>query len=422
MARPDVARAPSCDDGIESDLVPVDEALKRIDELVRPLEDVEQIPVRDGLDRVLAAAVVSPFDVPSHTNSAMDGYALRGEDLAPESVTELALLGTAWAGRPWTGAVAAGQCVRIFTGAAMPAGTDTVVMQEHAESDGVTVAVAGGQRRGQNVRQAGEDIRAGATVLEPGRRLTPADLGVIASLGVGEIRVVRRPRVAFFSNGDELRSLGQPLGPGDIYDSNRYTLHAMLTRAGCELLDLGVVGDDPGAIEEAFRRGAGMADMLVTSAGASVGEADYVKQTLDRVGEVSFWKLAMKPGRPLAFGRVGKAWFFGLPGNPVSVMVTFSQFVTPALRRLAGERSWRPLRMRARTTSALRKKAGRTEFQRGVLEAGADGDLTVTSTGGQGSGILSSMSRANCFIILPVDSDRVAAGDWVTVEPFAGLL
>ncbi|HCX88875.1 MAG TPA: molybdopterin molybdenumtransferase MoeA [Gammaproteobacteria bacterium] len=309
-----------------------------------------------------------------------------------------------------------------MTGAVMPEGADTVVMQEHVERRGDEIRVADGQRQGQHIRYAGEDLAEGATALYSGRRLLAADIGMVASLGVGELPVLRRPRVAFFSNGDELRSIGQPLELGDVYDSNRYTLYGMLSRAGTVFNDLGVVSDDRDQIKNTFLRAADIADVVITSAGASVGDADYVKDVLDEISQVSFWKIAMKPGRPLSFGRIGESLFFGLPGNPVSVMVTFYQFVLPALRRLSGETTWQPLRLQARALDRLKKRPGRTEFQRGLLSQDETGALVVSTTGEQGSGILSSMSQANCFVILPMDSVGAQPGDTVMVEPFSGLV
>ncbi len=414
-----VTRQPSCDDPTDPALLSVDGALKRIAETVSPISDVEVVALRQGLDRILAADVHSPIEVPNHTNSAMDGYALRFADLAK---TPLQMIGTAWAGRAFNGSVGPGESVRIMTGAVLPDGADTVVMQEHVERDGDVIRVAGSQREGQHVRHAGEDLARGGTALRAGRRLLAADIGMVASLGVGELPVLRRPQVAFFSNGDELRSIGQPLALGEVYDSNRYTLHGMLTRAGVTFNDLGVVPDDREQIQNTFLRAASMADVVITSAGASVGDADYVKEVLDEIGEVNFWKIAMKPGRPLSFGRIGDSLFFGLPGNPVSVMVTFYQFVLPALKRLSGEIAWQPLRLRARTIDRLKKRPGRTEFQRAVLSQDESGALVVSTTGEQGSGILSSMSQANCFVILPLESAGAQPGDAVIVEPFAGLV
>lgn len=422
MTRTEISPAPSCADDAEPGLLPVDEALARIRAAVSGPVDREQVAVRAALGRVLARDIRSAMDVPMHTNSAVDGYAFAAASLPDSGVAELKVVGTAWAGRAHGGAIGAGQCARIMTGGMLPDGADTVEMQEAVERDGDTVRIAAPVKRGSNVRHAGEDMKAGDTALPAGRRVTPADLGVIASLGIGEVSVWRRPRVAFFSNGDELRSIGQPLARGEVYDSNRYTLYGMLTRMSVDFIDLGVVPDDPGAIREAFVSGARAADMLVTTAGASVGEADFIKATLDELGEINFWKMAMKPGRPLAFGRVGDTPFFGLPGNPVAVMVTFYQFVRPALLKMAGEVEKPRYRFRARVKGRLRKKPGRAEYQRGHLTQSADGSLEVSSTGDQGSGILTSMSGSDCFIILDTDSAGAEEGEYVIVEPFAGLV
>lgn len=416
-----VVADPSCMDDFDPKSLSVEQALERIRDMVAPVEGVESVALRHALGRVLAAPVTSPIDVPAHDNSAMDGYAVRARDGAPG--TTLKVIGTAWAGRPFEGEPEPGECVRIMTGAVMPQGADAVLIQEDTERSGDSaIRCAEWPRPGDNVRAAGEDLPRGAVALEAGQRLGAAELGLLASLGQAEARVHRRVRVAFFSTGDELRPLGEPLAPGCIYDSNRHTLFAMLSELGVETLDLGIVRDTREEVERAFGEAAAMADVIVTSGGVSVGEADFVKETLERVGRVNFWKIAMKPGRPLAFGRVGGAFFFGLPGNPVSVMVTFLQFVQPALRRMMGERDLaRPARFRVRCASKLRKRPGRMEFQRGYLEYdAADGRLVVRSTGEQGSGILSSMNRANCFIVLPLESDGVSPGMEVEVEPFAG--
>jgi len=410
---------PSCDDVYDPALMSVKAAGERITSMVVPLSDIERVPVREALGRVLAADLKSPVNVPNHTNSAMDGYAVRANDLQQPV---LSVIGTAWAGCAFNGTVEKGQCVRIMTGAVMPEGSDTVIVQEQVERNGNTIRFTTGQKPEQHIRHSGEDLTAGSIALTGGERLFPAEIGLVASLGIGELGVVRQPRVAFFSTGDELRSIGEPLALGEIYDSNRYTLHGMLTRAGTNFIDLGVVPDDRNQLRETFVRAASMADVVIASAGASVGDADYVYEVLNEIGQVNFWKIAMKPGRPLSVGKIAGAIFFGLPGNPVSVMVTFYQFVLPALRRLAGEKSASPMRVFARTTKHLKKKPGRTEFLRGVLSHHEDGELTVTSTGDQGSGILSSMSRANCFIILEAESQGAAVGDVVTVEPFSGLI
>ena len=387
------------------------------------MREPEAVPVREALGRVLAADVVSKVNVPSHTNSAMDGYALRAADLFPDAETRLDVVGVAAAGRPFDGVVAAGQCTRILTGAPLPEGADTVVMQERVTRTDDTAIVAPGQTPGQHVRQAGEDIARGDVALAAGALVMPAELGMLASVGASQVSVCRRPRVAFFSTGDELRNVGEPLETGQIYDSNRYTIHGMLTRIGVETIDMGVVRDDPADIESAFARAAAEADAVVTSGGVSVGDADYVKNMLEKTGSVGFWKVAIKPGRPLAFGRIGDALFFGLPGNPVSAMVTFYQLVQPALRAMAGmPGNALPLTVTAVCGEALRKKQGRREFQRGVLTTDRDGRLVVRRAGHQGSGVLSSMSAANCFIVLPEDSGPVSAGDVVTVQPFSAFV
>ncbi len=418
----DILPQPSCADARDPGSLSVDEARRRILEQIAPIAFSQRLALREALGRTLAEAVVSPANVPSHTNSAMDGYALAGASLSSRGTTELALAGEALAGHPFRVEAGPDQCVRIMTGAPMPAGTDTVVMQEQAAESGGRVRFAAGQRPGQNVRQAGEDIAAGDAVFESGRTLTPADLGLLASLGIAEVAVRRRPRVAFFSTGDELRSVGQVLGEGEVYDSNRYTLHGMLTRLGVDVLDLGVVRDDPDLLEAALRRAAADADVVITSGGVSVGEADYVRGLLTRIGRVSFWKIAMKPGRPLTFGHVENALFFGLPGNPVAVMVTFYQFARPALVKLMTGREEPPLLFPAECVSRLRKRPGRTEFPRGVLGRGADGGLTVELAGRQGSGVLRSMSLADCFMVLPEEQGDLEPGDRVLVQPFAGLI
>jgi molybdopterin molybdotransferase len=309
-----------------------------------------------------------------------------------------------------------------MTGAPVPAGADTVVMQEQVRRKGDIAFIGAGHKPGQNVRMAGEDLKAGDEALQAGALLRPAHLGLIASLGIGEVRVRRRPRVAFFSTGDELASIGQPLGPGQIYDSNRYTIYGMLRRLGVEVVDLGVVRDRREDLEQAFQLAAAQADAIITSGGVSVGEADFVTETLDKIGEVGFWTVAIKPGRPIAFGRVNGKLFFGLPGNPVSVMVTFYQLVQPALAILAGQATPAvPMRVTAVLESRLKKKPGRREFQRGVLSTGPDGGYWVAAAGRQGSGILRSMAHANCFIVLPEEAGTTEPGTEVLVQPFQGL-
>lgn len=400
----------------------LEEARSRIIASIAPVSERETVPVPGALGRVLAQPVRSTIDVPAHRNSAMDGYALAGADLPAQGAASFAVTGVSWAGRPYAGEVARGHCVRIMTGAVLPEGTDTVVMQEHVRLQDGAVWIEAGHRPGQHVRPPGEDIRSGQVVLEAGVELRPAHLGLLASLGLGTVDVLRRPRVAIFSTGDELRPPGAVLGTGQIYDSNRSSLQGMLQRLGMEVVDLGIVADTREDTLRAFEAAAACADAIVSSGGVSVGEADYVTETLQRHGQVGFWKVAMKPGKPIAFGRFGRACFFGLPGNPVSVMVTFYQVVRPALVALSGAQDTDPpIMVRAVCTSRLRKKPGRLEFQRGVLERSASGGYTVRSTGHQGAGVLRSMGEANCFIVVPLEQGDVEPGTAVDVQPFVGL-
>ena len=415
-------RQASCEDDHDPASLPPAAALKRIIDAITPIAATEKIKIREALGRVLAADIISPINVPPCVNSAMDGYAVLGSDLPETGVRELQVAGTAYAGSPFKQMVMPGQCVRIMTGAVMPYGTDTVIMQEHVDIQGNNIRIGTETKPGANVRAAGEDVATGEKVLDRGRTLTPADIGLIASLGNGEVNVTRRLRVAFFSTGDELRSIGDTLEDGQIYDSNRYTLYGMLARLGVEILDMGVIEDNRDTLRQAFEQAAATADVLITTGGVSVGEADYVKEVLESAGSVDFWKIAIKPGRPLAFGRIRDTWFFGLPGNPVSVMVTFYQFVQPALRHLMGARQSETITLRVPCISKLKKRPGRVEYQRGILERDANGQPIVRKTGAQGSGILSSMSQSNCFIILPMESGNVEPGAIVEVQPFFGLV
>jgi len=403
--------------------MPVERAREHIRAFLSPVTAVERLNIRAALGRILAEDVISPVNVPQHDNSAMDGYAVRFSDLNADAESKLKIIGTSFAGKPFQGTAGRGQAVRIMTGAVIPAGTDTVIQQEKAKAAGDYVAVMPVPKKGTNTRSAGEDLRAGEPALKRGHPVQPAEIGMMASLGIGEVAVYRKLRVAFFSTGDELVAIGQPLGPGQIYDSNRYTIYGLLVRLGCEVLDMGVIRDTPRDVEHAFREAAQVADVVITSGGVSVGEADYVKQILDRLGEVLFWKIAMKPGRPLAYGRIGNAHFFGLPGNPVAVMVTFYQFVRDALLHLQGRTTSTPLpTQKVVCTSPIKKAPGRTEFQRGILSQDAEGRWSVRTTGDQGSGILSSMSQANCFIILPAEQGNTPAGATVDVQLLEGLI
>jgi molybdopterin molybdotransferase len=395
--------------------------------LVEPVADTETVGVFQALDRVLAADVVSPISVPPHDNSAMDGYALASADLATDRPTVLTAVGTAYAGTAWNGPVAAGQCVKIMTGAIMPAGLDTVVPVEFVQVEQDRVCVPPGVvRAGDNRRLLGEDLMQGQPALRRGDRLGPAALGLIASLGLATVSVYRRLKVAYFSTGDEILSLGEAPREGAVYDSNRYTVFGLLTRLGVEVIDLGVVQDEPAALEAAFRQAAAQADAIVTSGGVSMGEADHTKAMMRQLGDVACWRIAMRPGRPMAVGRLSQgqhpAVLFGLPGNPVAVMVTFLAFVRPALLQMMGARTPAPPLLKAHSLEALRKKPGRTEYQRGVVSTGPDGRLQVRTTGNQGSGVLRSMVEANGLIVLHHDQGNVSVGDAVDVMVFDGVI
>lgn len=419
MLNNEIKTQASCADDFDSESISVESARQKILEKISPISTTEVRTLHQSLNRVLAQDIVSNLNVPGHTNSAMDGYALSGDELPDAIPRQYEVIGTAYAGKPFKEPCNAGQCVRIMTGAAMPAGTDTVVMQEHSEKISDTkIRLAAGHRKGQNVRQAGEDIAAGCIVLKKGHHVQAADLGVIASIGIAEINVFRQPRIAFFSTGDELRSIGETLDIGDIYDSNRYSLHGMLSQLNVEIIDLGVVRDEQSDLRVAFETAASKADLVITTGGVSVGEADFVKGIVEEMGKIHIWKIAMKPGRPVTFGELDEAVFFGLPGNPVSVMTTFYQFVLPAIQQLSGQGARAPLTFEVLSDSELRKRPGRFECQRGILSRNETGQLTVCATGKQGSGILTSMSLANCFILLDENCDGIGAGDLVTVQPF----
>jgi molybdopterin molybdotransferase len=391
-------------------------------ELVQPVDEVEQVPVADALDRILAQDVISPLSVPPHDNSAMDGFAFAGSQLRAGQALSLQVAGAALAGKAWQGDVGPGQCLKIMTGAILPAGLDTVAPQELVQVDGqgrVTIP-ADLLRPGENRRLKGEDLREGEAALRRGTRLSPAACGMLASLGLPSVAVCRRLRVAYFSTGDEILSLGEAPREGAVYDSNRYTTAGLLKRLGCEVIDMGVVRDDPALLEAAFREAAGQADAIITSGGVSVGEADYTKAMMKKLGDVAFWRIAMRPGRPMAVGRIGRSVLFGLPGNPVAVMVTFLAFVRPALLRMMGATAEHPPVLKARSVAPIRKKAGRTEYQRGIVSNGPGGALQVRLTGNQGSGVLSSMVQANALVVLHHEQGNVGAGDEVAVMMLEG--
>jgi molybdopterin molybdotransferase len=426
----------SCLAGYDPESLPVTAAQAIVRQWATPVDAIEQVALRAALDRVLAQNVISPINVPAHDNSAMDGYAFNGAALEHDGSVVLRVAGVALAGQQYNGAVCTGECIRVTTGAVLPDGCDTVVPQElvkveHSAGAGAIAFAAQGLKRGANCRRAGEDLSVGCAALLAGRVLRPSDLGLMASLGIAEVPVRRRLRVAFFSTGDELRSVGQPLDPGCVYDSNRYTLYGMLKRLNVDIVDLGVVRDDRAALEAALRVAAASADVVLTSGGVSVGEADYTREMMSALGDVAFWKIAMRPGRPLAFGRIWSgphigegrsALFFGLPGNPVAVMVTFYQIARDALIAMSGATPHPLPLIRATTREAIGKRPGRTEYQRGIAHRLDDGRYEVTLTGAQGSGVLRSMSDANCFVVLHHDDNAVEPGGTVDILPFDGLM
>lgn len=415
---------PNCMDEFDPNSLTVDEALARINQSVVPKVESDKVALADCLDRILANDVLSTMNVPPYINSAMDGYALNGDDLPADGDKSFPIEGTVFAGAPLDRPISRNHCARIMTGAKMPDGTDTVIMQEHVRIDETnnSIVVDSSHKPGQNVRQAGEDIKENDIVLNKGIRLGAAQIGLLASLGVSQVNIYKRLTIACFSTGDELVPLKQKLKPGQIYDSNRYTLLAMLQRFGANIIDLGVIKDNRDDIEQAFKEAANKADVLITTGGVSVGDADYVKETLDKLGNINFWKIAMKPGRPLAYGKLNNCHFFGLPGNPVSTMVTFYQFVLPAIKKLQGESISEEITLPLRCTTPIRKNPGRVEYQRGIITRDTNGELVVQSTGGQGSHMLSSMAKANCFIILPMDCNSIEAGEIVEVQPFSGII
>lgn len=411
-----LANHPSCADDYDPNAMSVTQARQYIQQFLSPVQETEIIAIKHAFGRTLAAPIISEINVPGHHNSAMDGFAFRHADAAQP----LKIAGTAFAGNPFTGSLPAGGCIKIMTGAVIPAGADTVVMQEHTATQGDMVTLTKAPPVGANIRLAGEDIAIGQTVLSRGHQIQPADMGLLASLGIAEIQVFRRLKVAFFSTGDELVSVGKPLQTGQIYDSNRYSLWGMLQALGADMHDLGNVADDPEALEKTLLSAAAEHDVVITSGGVSVGEADFMKQLLAKHGQVLFWKINMKPGRPLAYGKIGSSHYFGLPGNPVSTMVTFYQFVQEALKHLMGSSGTPTPAFKVECVTTIKKAPGRTEFQRGILfKDGAD--WKVKTTGEQGSGILSSMSQANCFIVLDEPSGTLEAGTLVEVQPFHGI-
>ena len=421
--RPSLAAIAAELQGYDPQALQVGEVNAFLSRLTEPVTDYESLDLFQSLGRVLAQDLVSPISVPAHDNSAMDGYAFRGTALSPDQVLKLKVVGTALAGVAWRGDLGPKECLKIMTGAVMPNGLDTVAPQELVTLQGEYISIPPGiLRQGDNRRFKGEDLTEGQAALLKGEHISAAALGLVASLGINQVPVYRRLKVAYFSTGDEILSLGEPPREGAVYDRNRYTVFGMLTKLGCEVIDLGVVRDEPALLEAAFAEAAGRCDAIITSGGVSVGEADFTKAMMKKLGDVAFWKIAMRPGRPMAVGRIDNALLFGLPGNPVAVMVTFLAFVRPALLRMMGSIAPSPPFLKAQSLESLRKKPGRTEYQRGIVSNAADGSLTVRTTGNQGSGVLSSMVQANGLIVLHHQQGHVAPGDTVDVMMFDGAI
>jgi len=402
-------------------MLTVSDALERIRMAITAINGEEIITLKTALGRVLAEDVYSAINIPHERNSAMDGYAFISDDAAQIQPFTLQLIGTSWAGKPFQGQLQRGQCVRIFTGAVLPEQADSVIMQEHIQRDGEQIHFPANTKIHQNVRAIGEDVAQDSLLCVQGKKLTAVDLALLATAGVGTVNVYRTVNIAIFSTGDELAALGHPLSTGQIYDSNRYLLIGLLNDPCFHVTDLGVIHDNKQALSDAFITAAKTHDVIISTGGASVGDADYVKEVLTECGHINFWKLAIKPGKPLTFGNIGACYFFGLPGNPVSAQVTFQQIVAPALQQLTGTAMTHPLQLSAICTSVLKKSAGRQEFQRGILK-NEHGKLFVDSAGHQGSNILSALSIANCYIVLPSECQGVDVGDKVIVEPFSVFL
>ncbi|MBO1898555.1 molybdopterin molybdotransferase MoeA [Shewanella sp. BF02_Schw] len=400
-----------------------DQAIEQLLAQVEATQDTELVTLTQAIDRVLAEDLASSIDLPPFDNSAMDGYAFRFTDLAAsQDKTTLTLVGSSFAGHPFDGQVSPNSCIRIMTGAPVPVGFDTVQMQEKVQADDNQITIEHPHRLGANVRRRGEELLAGTKVLHKGITIRAAEMGVLATIGISQVRVTRKLKVAFFSTGDELRPVGSELAPGQIYDSNRYSIQGLLSKSHVDWVDLGVIADNKEAIRGAFKEAASKADMVLTSGGVSVGEADFTKQILSEEGQITFWKLAIKPGKPFAFGKIDNAIFCGLPGNPVSSMVTFYKLVLPILHKMQGLKPVKPLFCQAKLLTDIRKYPGRVEYQRGILSRNELGELEVAITGGQGSGMLTSMSLANCFVILDQFQGDTPTGAQVTVEPFNNVL
>ncbi|MEE9396327.1 MAG: gephyrin-like molybdotransferase Glp [Methylococcales bacterium] len=406
------------------ELISVEKALEQLESNIDPIGDTERLELKNGLDRILAEDIVSPVDIPLFRNSSMDGYAFDSSAEKLSEIFTLSVKGTSWAGRPYLGvpALTKDQCVRIYTGAVVPQNADVVVMQENVERIGDTIKVLQTVAPGLNIREPGEDVREGQVILPKNKKLSPSDLALMASVGIYDVLVKRKLRISFFSTGDELRPIGAKLREGEIYDSNRYLVQALLEKMNVEIFDLGTVKDQQDAIAVAFKDAANHSDIIITTGGVSVGDADHVRAAMEETGDIHLWKIAIKPGKPLAYGNISNCHFFGLPGNPASVLVTFQVLVRPMILRLQGIKENNPLCIKARCQSALSKTPGRQEYQRGIFSRVDSGEYRVESAGTQGSHILSAASRSNCFIVLPRLSTGAQVGEWVDIEPFETML
>ena len=411
-----------CDEpSLLAGLLTLEQARIKMLESIQPVTDSIEVATMDAFGYILAKDIHSPVDVPNYKNSAMDGYAIKATDLPDSGNKTFQLVGTSWAGKPYDGEVNNNECIRIMTGAKLSADTDTVIMQEHITREDNNIIIAAGHKAEQNVRCAGEDIKKGALVLSKGKLIKAAEMGLIASLGFPKVEVLRRLKISFFSTGDELKGVGETLQDGQIYDSNRYTIFGMLQKLNAEINDMGVIPDVMEKIQAAFLSAAEQSDVVITSGGVSVGDADYVKDALEKLGQINFWKLAIKPGKPLAFGKINNAMFLGLPGNPVSVMATFLQLGLPAIHHLSGNQHYTQVITKARVTEPFFKRPGRLDFQRGIFNYDDKGELIVKGVGMQASHILSGMSLANCFVIIPAESGTINPGEIIDIQPFEGL-
>ena len=419
-------------DRMGTETLDVDLAIERLGALAQPVAEWEEVELGAALGRVAAEDVAAPIDLPPFDASAMDGYAVRSAGLDREGAKRLRIVGRSAAGHPFHASVGAGEAVRIFTGAVLPTGADAVLLQEDARvvqdvrvaqdarAAQEAVETTAPIRADQHVRHRGHDVRQGATLFEKGKRLGAFDLAWMAACGIRSLQVRRRIRVAVLSTGDELAPPGERLAPGQIYDSNRLALKSLLQQKAVRVDDLGCIADDPAEIRKALHDAAAQADLIACSGGVSVGDADYVKAVVEEIGSLDFWRVALKPGKPLTVGRIGRALFFGLPGNPVSTIVTYLLFVAPTVDRLSGTSPSPPLALPAVLLDAVRHSKGRREYMRGIMRA-EGGKIVVHITGDQGSNRLATFADANCLVVVASDVGDLLPGDATQVIPLPGI-